>query len=49
MSYARTQAGAKKRVKIKRELRILRCKGWKNDDPLYKLKNKLSRCKKVRG
>jgi len=43
MTYAKTQKGAIKRVKIKRQLRSLGIKGWKNNDPMYKLKAKLQK------
>ena len=46
MSYAKTQAGAKKRVKVKHELRRLGCTGWKNNDSMKKLKSKLKECKR---
>ena len=41
MAYSRTQEGAKKRIKIKRELRRLGYTGWKNNDSMKKLKAKL--------
>ena len=48
MAYARTRKGAQLRVKVKRELRRLGVKGWKNDDPTYKLKDLLRRAKRKR-
>ena len=46
MAYAKTPELAKKRVLIKRQLRKLNVKGWKNDDTLTKLQAKLRGAKK---
>jgi hypothetical protein len=48
MTYARTQAGAIRRVKIKRELRRLGHTTFRNDDPLKELKSELKNLKKAR-